>query len=155
MVQAGNPKKLYEARDLSRPDVRFINRQAGSGSRFLLEGLLKAQGVSPSQIAGFENGEFTHAAVAAYVASGMADVGFGLEPPARHFHLDFVPLANERYFLLCHTTAIESPLLKVVIEALRDPALRSVLNALPGYDATGAGTVTALHDAFPSLPELG
>jgi len=151
MVPAGNPKKIYEVGDLTRPDVRFINRQAGSGSRFLLEGLLKAQGISPDSVAGFENGEFTHAAVAAFVASGMADVGFGLEPPARHFHLDFVPLANERYFLLCRTAVMTSPAMTVVLQALNDPAMRFELNALPGYDAANAGRVTPLREAFPAL----
>jgi molybdate-binding protein len=67
--------------DLRRADVRFINRQAGSGTRLLLEGLLREQRIEPTAVASFEQGEFTHAAVAAFVASGMADVGFGLEPP--------------------------------------------------------------------------
>lgn len=154
MVAAGNPKKIYEVADLVRPDVRFINRQANSGTRFLLEGLLEAQGIARSQIPGFEHGEFTHAAVAAYVASGMADVGFGLEPPARHFKLDYVPLANERYFLLCRTASMESPAMKTVVAALRDPGMRDTLNALPGYDAGIAGVVTSLQKAFPTLSEL-
>lgn len=154
MVAAGNPKKLYEVADLVRPGIRFINRQAGSGTRFLLEGLLKAQHIAPSQITGFEHGEFTHAAVAAYVASGMADVGFGLEPPARHFKLDYVPLANERYFLLCRTALMDSPAMQTVVAALRDPALREALHALPGYDPAIAGTVTPLREAFPALAGL-
>ncbi|MDE2094115.1 MAG: helix-turn-helix transcriptional regulator [Burkholderiales bacterium] len=154
MVAAGNPKKIYEVADLVRADVRFINRQASSGTRFLLEGLLKAQGIAHNRIAGFEHGEFTHAAVAAYVASGMADVGFGLEPPARHFKLDYVPLANERYFLLCRAALMDSPAMKTVVAALRDPGLREVLNALPGYDPAIAGIVTPLREAFPTLAEL-
>ena len=154
MVPAGNPKKIYELSDLQRADVRFINRQAGSGSRFLLESMLKSEGIDAGEIAGFENGEFTHAAVAAFVASGMADVGFGLEPPARQFHLDFVPLANERYFLLGHAAVVDSPAVQVALAALRGAELRAALNALPGYDASGAGAVTPLKDAFPSLARL-
>lgn len=154
MVAAGNPKKIYEVADLVRPDVRFINRQASSGTRFLLEGMLKGQGIAHSRIAGFEHGEFTHAAVAAYVASGMADVGFGLELPARQFKLDYVPLANERYFLLCRTALMDSPAMNTVVATLRDPGLREVLNALPGYDPAIAGIVTPLREAFPTLAEL-
>jgi molybdate-binding protein len=154
MLAAGNPKKIYEVADLARPDVRFINRQASSGTRYLLEGLLKAQAIEHSRIAGFEHGEFTHAAVAAYVASGMADVGFGLEPPARQFKLDYVPLANERYFLLCRTALMESPAMKTVVAALRDPGMRDVLNSLPGYEPAIAGIVTPLREAFPTLAEL-
>jgi len=149
MVALGNPKKLYDLADLTRPEVRFINRQAGSGTRFLLEGLLAQQGIASDRIAGFEQGEFTHAAVAAYVASGMADVGFGLETPARHFHLDFLPLANERYFLLCHQAALALPAMQAAVATLRSPAFQEAVNALPGYQATHAGRVTGLVDAFP------
>ena len=148
MVAPGNPKKLYDLADLTRPGVRFINRQAGSGTRFLLEGLLEQQGIDGNGIAGFEQGEFTHAAVAAYVASGMADVGFGLETPARHFHLDFLPLASERYFLLCRAATLQLPALQAAVATLRSPAFQVAVNALPGYQATDAGRVTALAEAF-------
>ncbi|MCH7343946.1 helix-turn-helix transcriptional regulator [Pelomonas sp. CA6] len=152
MVRAGNPKELFALADLARPQVRFINRQVGSGTRLLLEGLLKQQGVAPERIVGFEQGEYTHAAVAAYVASGMADVGFGLEPPARQFKLDFVPIASERYFLLCRGELGRSAQMQTVLAALRDPALRALLNTLPGYDASHSGRLTPLHEAFGERP---
>ncbi len=148
MLAAGNPKKIYDVADLARSDLRFINRQAGSGTRLLLEALLEQAGIAPAKIAGFEQGEFTHAAVAAYVASGMADVGFGLETPARQFRLDFVPLASERYFLLCRRETLEGPAMQVVLAALRDPAFGAAVDALPGYRADFAGRVTPLRQAF-------
>lgn len=148
MVAPGNPKKIYDVGDLARAGVRFINRQRGSGTRFLLDCLLERDGVDASRIAGFEQGELTHAAVAAYVASGMADTGFGLEPPARQFKLDFLPLARERYFLLCRTALLDTPGITGVLAALRDPAFRAELDGLPGYDAAIAGRVTPLATAF-------
>jgi molybdate transport repressor ModE-like protein len=151
MVRPGNPKELFALADLVRPGVRFINRQSGSGTRLLLEGLLRAQGIDPMQVAGFEHGEYTHAAVAAYVASGMADVGFGLEPPARQFRLDFVPVATERYLLLCRNDVMDTPALQKVLALLRDPAFRTTLQDLPGYDAAASGTVLSLADAYPAL----
>ena len=151
MVRPGNPKEVFALADLARPGVRFINRQPGSGTRLLLEGLLQAQGVAPTAIAGFETGEYTHAAVAAYVASGMADVGFGLEPPARQFKLDFVPVATERYLLLCRDEVMGSAAMQQVLAALADPALRAALAALPGYDPAAAGTVMPLAQAYPVL----
>ncbi|WP_114472098.1 substrate-binding domain-containing protein [Pseudorhodoferax soli] len=151
MVRAGNPKELFALADLARPGVRFINRQPGSGTRFLLERLLAAQEVASTAISGFEQGEYTHAAVAAHVASGMADAGFGLEPPARQFKLDFVPIATERYFLLCRADVMATPALQAVLQALRDPAFRQVLAALPGYDPAAAGTVSPLADVYPAL----
>lgn len=141
MVAPGNPKKLYELADLTRADVRFIGRQAGSGTRRLLEWLLQAQGLASERIAGFEQGEFTHAAVAAYVASGMADAGFGLETPARRFGLDFVPLASERYFLLCRAQALALPAVQTVLALLRSEPFRAAVDALPGYHATDTGRV--------------
>jgi molybdate transport repressor ModE-like protein len=148
IVAAGNPKKIYDLADLVRADVRFINRQAGSGTRLLLEALLEQAGIAPPRIAGFEQGEFTHAAVAAYVASGMADVGFGLETPARQFKLDFLPLASERYFLLCRAAALDTPAMQQLLAALRDPAFNAAVDALPGYRAVDAGRVTPLRAAF-------
>ena len=85
MVTRGDPKKIYGLRDLLRPEVRFVNRQAGSGTRFLLDLLVRKEAIDPSRIRGYEQCEMTHAAVATYVASGMADVGFGVETPARQF----------------------------------------------------------------------
>ncbi len=135
--------------------MRFINRQRNSGTRFLLEGLLAEAEVDSDRISGFENGEFTHAAVAAYVASGMADVGFGLETPARRFKLDFIPLANERYFLMCEADALEQGIVKEIVEILQSPEFREAVDALPGYDARHAGRVWRLGEAFPSLEDDG
>jgi molybdate transport repressor ModE-like protein len=148
MIAPGNPKKIYELSDLQRADVRFVNRQSDSGTRFLLEDLLQRAGIDPSRIAGFEQGEATHAAVAACVASGLADVGFGLETPARQFRLDFLPLARERYFLLCHAAALDTPAMQSVLAELRSPSFARDVNALAGYAAEGCGQVLPLHDAF-------
>lgn len=148
MVAPGNPKKIYDVADLARPEVRFINRQAGSGTRFLLEGLLAGRGVAARDVQGFEQGEFTHAAVAAYVASGMADAGFGLETPARHFKLDFLPLASERYFLMCSASTLAEPPMQAALALLRSAAFREAVDALPGYNAALAGRVAPLAQAF-------
>lgn len=153
MVRPGNPKEVYALADLARPSVRFVNRQSGSGTRLLLEGLLRAQGVPSTRIAGFEQEEYTHAAVAAYVASGMADVGFGLEPPARQFKLDFVPVATERYFLLFRDEVMGTPAATTVLATLHDADFRAMLALLPGYDPVAAGTVMPLAQAYPPLAD--
>jgi molybdate transport repressor ModE-like protein len=154
MLAPGNPLKIYTLEDLLRPDVRFVNRQRNSGTRFLLEGLMGEAGVDSNRINGFEQGEVTHAAVAAYIASGLADVGFGLETPARRFRLDFIPLARERYFLMCDATSLEQPVMQEVLAIVGGPAFRAAVDALPGYDARHAGRVQCLSDAFASLAEV-
>lgn len=153
MVAPGNPKKIYDIADLARPEVRFINRQPGSGTRDLLDRLLQRQRIVPAQVRGYEQCEFTHAAVAAFVASGMADVGLGLEVPARNFRLEFMPCQQERYFLLTHAERLRAPDLQQLLGLLAEPALHAAIDRLPGYTAAGTGTVMALDAAFPSLAE--
>jgi len=149
LVARGNPKHVVAIGDLGRNDVRFVNRQAGSGTRMLLDLLLKQAGVAPAAISGYDSAEFTHAAIAAYIASGMADAGFGLETAARRFNLDFIPLLRERYFFGCEVAAIERPALRNVVQLLRSPELRAVIDSLPGYDGRIAGQVVTLDQAFP------
>ena len=148
MLAPGNPLRVTGLGDLARPGLRFINRQRGSGTRFLLDALLAEAGVAPDTIVGYEHGEFTHAAVAAFVGSGMADAGFGLERPARHFKLDFLPLATERYFAICRRDALERPEIAQVLAILRSEPFRADVDALPGYRARGCGEVTLLADVL-------
>lgn len=151
MTQAGNPKRIYDVADLARPGVRFINRQAGSGTRFLLDRLLHGRGITPAQVQGYEQCEFTHAAVAAFVASGMADAAMGVEVPARSFKLDFIPLLQERYFLVCHEDRLATPPFQRLLELLRSEAFVHAVDGLPGYAADRTGEVVALGDELPEL----
>ena len=148
MVAPGNPLGIAGLADLVRPGLRFINRQRGSGTRFLLDALLAAAGIDAAAIVGYEHGEFTHAAVAAFIGSGMADVGFGLERPARHFRLDFIPLATERYFAVCRRDALARPEIEQVLAVLRSEAFRAEVDALPGYKTRQCGAVHVLGDVL-------
>jgi len=151
-VAPGNPKRIKSFEDLARSDLRFVNRQVGSGTRLLVDLLLARQGVDVARVAGYESTEFTHAAVAAYIASGMADVGFGLEAAARRFGLDFISLLRERYFFACEAGAVGMTPLRGVIELLRGARMRACIDALPGYDSRMTGTVLELEQAFGPLP---
>ncbi|HUN90896.1 MAG TPA: substrate-binding domain-containing protein [Burkholderiaceae bacterium] len=148
IVARGNPKGVHAVTDLARPEIRFVNRQIGSGTRMLFDLLLAQEKVDPATVAGYDSTEFTHAAVAAYIASGMADAGFGLEIGARRFNLDFVPLLRERYFFACEQAAIERPALRNVVRLLRSREMREIIDALPGYDSRIAGRVVTLDEAF-------
>jgi molybdate transport repressor ModE-like protein len=151
VLAPGNPKRIHALPDLLRADVRFIHRQPGSGTRLLLECLLARQGLPLRGVHGADMEELTHAAVAAYVASGLADAGFGLEPPARRYGLDFIPIVSERYFLLCRRAALDSGHLAPIVDLLRSDSFRHELGLLPGYDAHDCGRVQALAEAFPGL----
>ena len=117
-----------------------MNRQHGSGTRVLLDLLLAGAGVDQAAIAGYDSAEFTHAAVAAFVASGMADAGFGVETAARRFQLGFIPVIREQYFLACRLDALNAPMLRAAQEVMRSAAFKETIAALPGYDGALCGT---------------
>ena len=150
-VARGNPKQIHGIADLARPGVSFINRQKDAGTRLLFDELLKDAHIDRSAISGYQTEEFTHAAVAAYVASGMADAAFGVEPAAHQFRLDFVPLATERYFLLTSLLGLERAEVAKLVELLRSDAFQAIAASLPGYTAPLAGHVVTLGEAFPKL----
>jgi molybdate transport repressor ModE-like protein len=150
-VKPGNPKRIRSLQDLARPGIRFVNRQRGSGTRMLLDTLFDEAGVETNAIDGYGTAEFTHAAVAAYVASGMADVGMGVEPPAREFKLDFLPIAAERYFLMGREQSLALPAVQVLLELLRGPSFRERVGRLPGYSGEQVGEISTVSDAFPWL----
>ncbi len=149
-VARGNPKRILSLTDLARDGVRFVNRQGGSGTRLMFDLLLSRAGVDTRAIEGYEILEYTHAAVAAYVGSGMADAGFGLEVPARRFGLDFVPLVTERYFFLCRNEFLADPAMQQLESVLRDDAFRAQVAQLPGYDPSAAGDKEPARNAFPA-----
>jgi molybdate transport repressor ModE-like protein len=154
MVAAGNPKRIWKIEDLFQPSINFVNRQQGSGTRLILDLLLAQEGRSGMNLNGFERVELTHAAIAAYVASGKADVGIGVETAARQFDLDFVPLLTERYFLACSEDLLTDVRFKPVLQFIQTSEFRSELNKLAGYDASITGEVMTLSEAFPNLIKL-
>ncbi len=133
IVPRGNPKGICAVADLTRPDVVFINRQRGAGTRVLLDYRLRQKGISPAAIQGYERQEFTHLAVAAAVASGAADCGMGILAAARALNLDFVPLDHERYDLVIPARFYDSGWLAPLLEIIRDPAFALRVQALGGY----------------------
>jgi molybdate transport repressor ModE-like protein len=141
----GNPKEIRRLADLARPDVRFVNRQRGSGTRLLLELLLASEGIGQDAINGFESAEFTHAAVAAYVASGMADASFGVETAARRFDLEFVPIVREQYFFACARNALSTPVVAAALAVMGSDAFKATLSALPGYDGALCGSAVEVQ----------
>ena len=147
-VAAGNPKRIRTLADLARADVRFVNRPEGSGTRMLTELLLDKHRIARADLRGWDSAEFTHAAVAAYIASGMADVGVGVQTAAQRFGLTFIPLLRERYFLALRAAAKPQPAMQSVLALTASPAYRSAVAALVGYEAGETGRVLSVAQAF-------
>jgi molybdate-binding protein/predicted nucleic acid-binding protein len=138
IVARGNPKGIQGLADLRRPDVLFVNRQRGAGTRVLLDYHLARSRIAPDQVRGYERQEPTHTAVAMAVAEGAADCGLGILAAARALDLEFVPLFHERFDLVIPVEHYESALLQPLLEVLRrqDQEFVQQVTALGGY-ATG------------------
>ena len=139
IIAAGNPKQLQGVADLAKPGIRLINRQAGSGSRDLLDRALAAAGIPSERIEGYGREEWGHLAVAAAVASGGADVGIGVKAAAVAMGLDFLPLEEERYDLVIPDHFLDDGPVQVLLDLLRRSPLRRRVESLGGYDATNMG----------------
>jgi molybdate-binding protein len=148
MVARGNPRRIRSLADLAAGRVRFVNRQATSGTRLMLEHLLAAARIPSSRINGYQSEEFTHAAVAATIASGMADAGFGIEAAARQQGLDFVPLATEHYYLAARAATLARPAAQALLAALRAAAYQKRVRSLPGYGVAGMGEIVSVSEAL-------
>ncbi len=142
LVPRGNPKGIGGVEDLARPDVSFINRQRGAGTRLLTDLRLKELGISSGRVSGYEREEYTHMNVASAVASGSADTGMAILAAASALDLDFIPVAEERYDLIVPAVhegdAKVQAALKVIGESRE---FRDRVMALGGYDLRDCGRV--------------
>ena len=143
IVQPGNPRSLTSLEDLARDSVTYVNRQHGSGTRVLLDYMLRQSGLPADRVRGYEREEYTHLAVAAAVAGGRADAGMGVLSAARALKMDFVPLADEQYDLVIPRAHYESELLAPLLELVRSDEFRDAVLALGGYDVSIMGRVVA------------
>jgi len=139
IVPPGNPQQVKNLTDLTRPGVRLVNRQAGSGTRVWLDAQLNKQAIAPTQIAGYEREELTHLAVARAVEQGEASVGLGIHAAAAAFDLGFVPLTQEHYELAFSEATWRSSAGQALVGAIRSPQFREAVAALGGYDTASTG----------------
>lgn len=141
LVKHGNPEKILSVNDLTRKGLRFVNRQAGSGTRVYLDSLLKKQNIAPSLIRGYSNQRTTHSEIAAEIAEDYADVGIGLKAAAKAYDLDFIFLTLERYDLVVRARFVDEIPIQNMISWLKGEEFHQLLNHLGGYDFKESGEI--------------
>ena len=140
IVKKGNPLNLESLRDIAEKECNFINRQRGSGTRLLLDFLLKGIRIDSKKFNGYESEEYTHWNVAAAVSSGIADVGVGIMAAARGHNLDFIPLGEEKFQLVVPTDILDTNQhVNKLIGMLKKTDLRLEIEAIGGYDVEAMG----------------
>jgi putative molybdopterin biosynthesis protein len=157
LVAPGNPLALHTLAHVLQRGARFAQRPLGSGTRLLCDELVAAAGASPQALAALAREEPSHAAVAQAIAAGLADAGLGIEAAARVRGLDFVPLLQEHYHLVCLKDALDDPPVAALRTLLRQGAWTTKLGALPGYRPWRSGEVLSLTEELPwwDLPPKG
>ncbi len=149
MVARGNPLGLHSLQDLISQHARFANRALGSGTRVVLDELLMRAGLDASDLQDLEHTEPSHAAVAQAVAGGDFDAGLGIAVAAQRAGLDFIPLADERYHLVCLKSALMQPGIEALLSLLKTPGWQAEMNRIPGYAAVQSGEVLAMRRVLP------
>lgn len=145
MMRKGEHEGVRTLQDLSTSGLSFISRDRHSGTRILLNLLLKQQGISEDSINRTSQQEFTHTAIAAFVASGMAEVGFGVQAAAEQFNLSFIEMASEHYMLIFREDRLPQETLDHLTTLLKSPALIDRINHVPGYAPDNPGEVTTFE----------
>lgn len=141
ILKKGNPKGIKSLMDLTRPQVQFVNRQRGAGTRVLFDYHLSLMTIPQHAIVGYSQEEYTHLGVAAAVASGRADCGLGIAAAAQALDLDFIPLFQERYDLVIPKAHAGSALLAPLFGLLSDSVFRKAVSQLTGYDVSVMGRI--------------
>jgi putative molybdopterin biosynthesis protein len=135
--KAGNPKGIKRLADLARPNVRFVNRNPGSGTRLWLDTELKRLGIPSTRIVGYDRQVKTHSETASWIEAGQADAALGLQAAAHQHGLNFIPLFEERYDLVLPHE--QQKHLTPVLDYMQTLDFRNTLNSLTGYNTAHSG----------------
>lgn len=146
LLKEGNPKEVRGLEDLTRPDVRMVNREKGAGARLLLDHLLSRHRIPSQTVRGYGAIAFSQIGLGRCISEGKADVGIGAQAVAQLYNFDFIPLQEERYDLVIPTAYIDShPGMRIFLDTLVTRKFQQEIEALGGYDAKESGKIIRQH----------
>jgi putative molybdopterin biosynthesis protein len=142
LLTKGNPVGIKQLADIAKPDIRFVNRNSGSGTRLWFDTELRKLKIPSEKIKGYDKVVKTHSEAALLIVNNQADVALGLQAAAHQHGLDFIPLFEERYDFVLPRENEQT--LAPVLDYLQTANFRNELNSLTGYDSTHSGEQIAL-----------
>ena len=149
MVAKSSARRVRSLKDVVRLGLRLVNRERGSGTRLLFDALLAREGISPTEIRGYDDEEHTHMATAATVRAGVsADIAFGIEAAARAYGLHFVPVVTEHYYLACRRNSPARIAVDTMIATAQSTAFARAVAKVGGYDTKSTGDEVRLRQLF-------
>ena len=137
LLASGNPRGVKRMADLVRPDIRFVNRNLGSGTRLWIDAELRRLGIPPEKVSGYEEVVRTHSEAAMLIKANKADAALGLQAAAHGHQLDFIPLFEERYDLVLPRE--QKKTLSPLLDYIQTVEFRNSLTLLTGYNTTHSG----------------
>jgi len=141
MVAKGNPLGIKGIETLIDPEIKFINRQKGAGTRILLDYLLEKEGIKGSQISGYKKEEYNHLAVAAAIVANTANVGMGIMAAAEALDLDFIPITEERYDICIPKAFIADERIQKLLHIVCSEDFRKEVENFGGYGTKQTGQI--------------
>jgi molybdate-binding protein len=149
LVAKGNPLNLQSLQDVATQQAQFANRALGTGTRVVLQDLMLQAGLKDEDICGFTHTEPSHTAVAHAIAAGHADAGLGIAAAAAQAGLDFVPLADEHYHLVCLKSALLQPGIQSLLKLLQTTQWQDKVSTICGYTPQHSGHVLSMRKVLP------
>lgn len=141
IIAKGNPKGIHDFHDLTRKDITFVNRQKGSGTRFLLDSSLAKEDIAPSSIKGYDNEEWNHLSTASYISRGIADAALGIRSAAEQLGLDFIPVAKEKFDLVLRWSKKNEDALQHLLDVIQLTNFKESISTLKGYNTEEFGKI--------------
>jgi len=137
MLASGNPKSIKKISDVAKANIRFVNRNSGSGTRLWFDAEIRRLKIPTEKINGYDREVKTHSEAASLIETGKADVALGLQAAAHQHNLDFIALFEERYDLVLPRENEKT--LAPVLDYLQTATFRNELSALTGYNSAHSG----------------
>lgn len=141
IVKKGNPLNIKGLEDLQNSDIRFINRQKGSGTRILTDYECTRKNIDTTQISGFNVEEYTHMGVSAGIKSNAADAGMAIKAAANALNLDFIPVATEDYQIIIPQEYFSSKPVQVMVDIINSAEFKNAVIKAGGYEINRTGEI--------------